>query len=121
MAVVSVDGREGGGRILIEVESVPGDGELDAIYEDAEDVRRARLKEKVVELGRPLFAEGLALVRECAEQVVEQLGEMPAESRPDEYEVQLAVKLDAKVGAKIVDVNGGAQLQVTLRWTGPRR
>ncbi|WP_344590553.1 CU044_2847 family protein [Actinomadura vinacea] len=115
MAVVAVDG----GRILIEVDSVPGADDLAAIYDGAEGVRRG-LAEKVVDIGRPLFAEGLALVRECAEQVVAQMAEMPDGIRPDEYEVQLAVKLDAKVGAKIVDVNGGAQLQVVLRWTERR-
>ncbi len=119
MTVVSVDGRDGGGRILIEVDSVPESGDLDEIYENAESVR-SRLGEKVVEIGRPLFSEGLALVRECAEQVVAQLEGMSDDSRPDEFEMQLAVKLDAKVGAKIVDVGGGAQLQVTLRWLGPR-
>ncbi|PRX48947.1 hypothetical protein B0I32_13940 [Nonomuraea fuscirosea] len=42
--------------------------------------------------------------------------DLPEEVKPDEFEMQLAVKLDGKVGAKIVELNSGAQLQVTLRW-----
>jgi len=115
MPVVAITG-DGEGRILIEVDSVPDPDELAAIYDEAEGTR-GRLANKVIETSRPLFREGLGLVRECAEQVVEMLKEMPDEVRPDQFEMQLAVKLDAKVGAKIVEMNGGAQLQVILRWT----
>lgn len=112
MAVVAVPTRDGQGKILIEIDSAEDD--LSAIYEDAEDVRG--LATKVVETGRPLFREGLALVKECAEEAVTVVRHLPEEVKPDEFEMQLAVKLDGKVGAKIVELNSGAQLQVTLRW-----
>ncbi len=115
MPVVAVASGDGAGKILIEVDSLPPADDLEAIYEDAEDVR-GKVAEKVVEAGRPLFQEGLGLVRECAEQVVGMLDGMEESVRPDEFEMQLAVKLDTKVGAKIVELTGGAQLMVTLRW-----
>ncbi|MEU6535374.1 CU044_2847 family protein [Streptomyces sp. NPDC047000] len=38
--------------------------------------------------------------------------------RPDEVEVTFGVTLDAKLGAVLASANGGAHLDVTLRWSG---
>jgi len=44
-----------------------------------------------------------------------------AEARPDELEVQLAVRLDYELGAVLVAKgSAGAQLQVTMRWATGR-
>lgn len=65
--------------------------------------------------GRALFDDALDLVDACAEAMTARVEAM-AGHRPDEIELQLAVKVDGKVGARIVELTAGAQLQVTLRW-----
>lgn len=118
MAVVDVDNGPGRARLLIEV-----DGDLDEesadlaeIYDGA--VRGDEVARKVARLSRPLFAEALNLVESCAAAVAERLDTM--RGSPDEVEMELAVEMDTKVGAKIVEFSGGAQLHVTLRWSGLR-
>lgn len=117
MAVVQVENGPGRARLLIEVSGEPGtdSAELAEIYDGQ---LRERLAEKVVKLSRPLFVEALDLVESCAGAVVDRLGQMT--SQPDEVEMQLAIQMDTKVGAKIVELSGGAQLHVTMRWTGLR-
>lgn len=112
MTVVAVDGGTGAVPIKIEVAGGPDDA-MAGVYGD-EAVRG--VAEKVVKLARPLFAEAIDLVRACADQVADKLEEMPADKRPDEMELQFAVRLDAKLGASIVGTEGGAQLQVSLKW-----
>jgi hypothetical protein len=119
MAVVSVDNGAGGARILIEVDESDGEAaeaDLAQIYGEA---TRGGIAEKVIQLGRPLFTEALDLVESCAEAVHARLERM-TDAKPDELERQVAVKLDTKAGAKIVELASGAQLQVVMRWTGLR-
>ncbi|MDL4813612.1 CU044_2847 family protein [Actinomadura opuntiae] len=122
MAVVSVDNGAGGARILIEVDESDGEA-AEAAEADLADIygeaTRGGLAEKVIRLSRPLFSEALDLVESCAEAMHARLEAM-TDAKPDELEMQLAVKLDTKAGAKIVELAGGAQLQVVMRWTGLR-
>jgi len=115
MAVVQVDNGPGRTQLFIEVDEDVDEesAELAGIYGD--EIREGKLAQKVVELSRPLFAEALALVESCAGAVEERLATMAGV--PDEVEMELAVQMDTKVGAKIVELSGGAQLHVTLRWT----
>ena len=39
--------------------------------------------------------------------------------RPDEFELQLCIKLDAEAGAVVTKVGAGAHMQVTMRWNRP--
>ncbi|MBC6461073.1 CU044_2847 family protein [Actinomadura sp. HBU206391] len=80
------------------------------------DEATRNVREKVVRLARPLFTEALDLVNSCAAEVKQRLDGMADGIRPDEFEMQFAVKLDAKLGAAIVESTSGAQLQVVLRW-----
>ena len=112
MAIVVLDGGAGAKPIQIEV-SGASDGDVSDFY--ADEATRA-LSDKVVKLARPLFAEAVDLVKACAVEVWEKLDDLPDEKRPDQIELQFAVKLDAKVGASIAEAATGAQLQVCLRW-----
>lgn len=114
MVVVAVETEDGTDSIQIELTEIPRTSVSD-VYGD-EATRAAR--EKVVKLAQPLFSEAIDLIRSCATQVKQKLDEMPAQTRPDELEVQFAVKLDAKFGAAIVEATSGAQLQVGMRWNG---
>jgi NAD(P)-dependent dehydrogenase (short-subunit alcohol dehydrogenase family) len=116
MVVVLVEGDAQSGPIQIEVAEVPR-ADVSEVYGD-EATRGVR--EKVTKLARPLFAEAIDLARSCAVQAKQKLDEMPAETRPDEFELQFAVNLDATLGASIVGSTAGAQVQVCLRWNGGR-
>jgi hypothetical protein len=112
MVVVAIEGQPGRGTIQIEIDPAVEDDHA-ALYDGLETRGAA---EKVLKLSRPLFSEAIEMVASCAEEVVVQLDAMSDAVRPDEFEVQLAVKMDGKVGARIVELASGAQLQVTLRW-----
>lgn len=114
MVVVVVEGDAESGPIQIDVEDVSR-ADVSDVYGD-EATRGVR--ERVMKLGRPLFAEAIDLARSCAVQVKRKLDEMPVDSRPDEFEVQFAVNLDATLGASIAGSTAGAQLQVCMRWNG---
>lgn len=114
------------GPIPVEVESAgrvrPASGAgsddgLGLVYGD-EDTRDGA-GQRVVRVARDAYTEGVDLARRCAAQAVRRFGELPEELRPDEIEMQLAVKVDAGV-AVLVRSGAEAQLQLTLRWrTGP--
>ncbi|MFF7899681.1 CU044_2847 family protein [Streptomyces sp. NPDC088817] len=106
-----------GAPIRIEVAELPADdmGDADDIYSG----RTRGVTDKVVRLARPLFSEALDLIGSCAEEVHGRFTAMPQQRQPQELEMQFAVKLDAKIGAQIVETTAGAQLQVILRWKAP--
>jgi hypothetical protein len=89
-----------------------GDG-LDLVYGDEET--RDGAGQRVVRVAHDVYTEGLDLARRCAAQAVRRFGELEEALRPDEVELQLAIKLDAGV-ATLVRSGAEAQLQVTLRW-----
>lgn len=64
------------------------------------------------------FQKSMELIRHCAEQVADTVGKIRDKARPDEVEVQLGIKIDAKAGAFIARAGTEAQLQVRLKWGG---
>ena len=58
----------------------------------------------------------MELARTCASQMVENINKVREDHRPDEFQIQLAIKLDAQVGAILAKAGAGAQLQVTMTW-----
>ena len=96
--------------ILVEVDELPEEAGSTAWGPSRTD--RAR---KVMEATRDVFGEGLALARDCAARAVAGLDGDP-DVRPDSFEIQLAIKLDAEAGAVLAKMAAGAQMQVTMRW-----
>lgn len=113
MPVVRSVEKVGGGNvpILIEVDTVPADPAGD-VYGDA----RAGKVEKVLDAAGGLFDQALELARSCAEETVQSIDATAEKIRPQEFQVQLAIKLDAEVGAVLAKTGAGAQLQVTMTW-----
>ena len=72
--------------------------------------------ERVIEGAQDVFGKGLQLARTCATQVVDNIRKVEKDARPDEFQVQLAIMLDAEVGAFLTKASAGAQLQVTMTW-----
>jgi hypothetical protein len=95
-----------------EVSASAGDG-LDLVFGDEET--RDGAGQRVVRVAHDVYTEGLDLARRCAAQAVRRFGELEESLRPDEIELQLAIKLDAGV-ATLVRSGAEAQLQITLRW-----
>jgi len=71
----------------------------------------------VIESTEDLFGDGLKLANNCAAKVVESINSMNKKIRPEQVEVQLAIKLDSEVGAVLVKASAGAQMQITLKWS----
>jgi len=111
LTVVIEQSGPGGRPIKIEIEGA-SDGDLDAIYGDEET---RDLPNRIIATGRSLFEDALELVDTCAAAMAEHIDAMTGRA-PDEVELQLAIKVDGKVGARIVELTGGAQLQVAMRW-----
>lgn len=100
--------------IYVDLDSVePGDG-LGAVYGDVET--RESPAAKVLDIARDVYADGIDLARRCAEQAARRFADVGQGLRPDEVELQLAIKLDAALGAVLVKTGAEAQLQVTFRW-----
>lgn len=95
--------------ILVEVDHPPAQP---GVYGDV----RGGGTEKVIEGVQDLFGKGLQLARTCASQVAEGIRKVQEDQRPDEFQVQLAIKLDAEVGAILSKASAGAQMQVTMTW-----
>jgi hypothetical protein len=75
--------------------------------------------QRVLESTRDVFGDGLDLAGACAARTVKSIEQTAEEIRPNEFEVQLAIKFDAEAGAVLAKVAAGAQMQVTMRWKRP--
>lgn len=104
------------GPIPVEVDtdlSSAAPGGLDLVYGD--EATRGGAAQRVVEVARDAYTDGLDLARRCAAQAVRRFGELEEQVRPDEIELQLSIKVDAGVAA-LVKSGAEAQLQITFRW-----
>lgn len=93
--------------IAIEVDKMPA---TTGPYRDLRDGSES------LEKARDLFGDGLNLAKNCAVRVVNDMKDMNRETKPDEFQLQFAIKLDTEVGAIIAKSSAGAQLQVTMTW-----
>jgi hypothetical protein len=112
MAIVQIVGDGEVVPILIEVAD---SGDVDNFYDDVET--RGILDKTVTKLTRQLYAEAIELACACAGQTRKQLHALPEAERPDEFEVQFAMSVDAKIGAKIVEAGSASQVQVRMQWS----
>jgi hypothetical protein len=116
MAIVTGAAVEGlDGPIYVEVETVPETGGLDGVFDGIET--RGRAAERVLEVTRNVYDDGLELARRCAIQAASRFADLGQGFKPDQVELQLSIKLDAELGAVLVKSGAEAQLQVTFRWT----
>ncbi|MFI0722729.1 CU044_2847 family protein [Streptomyces sp. NPDC021224] len=116
MAIVRLPAGESGGTpFLIEVDGPPAAGDASGVYDGIET--RANPAQRVMDAARDVYGDGLDLARRLAEEAARRFAGMDEAVRPAEIEMQLAVKLDATLGAFLVQSGAEAQLQVTFRWT----
>lgn len=105
--VQHIDGEEVIIRIEVDTEPAP-----ESVYSDL----RGPSAEEVVTKVENLFGQGLVLVHNCAASTVHGITAMNEIIRPDEFEIQFAVKLDAEAGAVLTKAGAEAQMQVTMKW-----
>ncbi len=112
MAIVKSTSKVGDQEIdiYIEVDREPTSKDSDVIF-------RENAAQKAVKAVGDLFGDGLALTRNCAAKVIDSVNQMNDAIKPNEFEVQLAIKLDSEMGAVIAKAIAGAQMQVTMKWT----
>ncbi|MEV6007775.1 CU044_2847 family protein [Streptomyces sp. NPDC051976] len=115
-------GLDGAAPIYVQIDApAPGglgtgtSGGVAGVYDGIDT--RANPATRVIEIARDVYADGLDLARRCAEQAATRFDTLADGARPDEIEVQLAIKMDASLGAVLVQTGAEAQLQVTFRWT----
>lgn len=72
---------------------------LDLVFGDEET--RDGAGQRVVRVARDVYTDGLDLARRCAAQAVRRFGELQEGLRPDEIEMQLAIKIDAGVATLV--------------------
>jgi hypothetical protein len=118
---------------IVRSETVRPDGETEPIYieVDALDILKAdptsvystqetreKTAQKVITMAGDVFGESVQLIRDCAAKVAQGLASLPGEiHKPKEVELQLAIKVDAQLGAAVLaKISPGALMQVTLRW-----
>ena len=112
MSVVEIAGEMGSVPIRIEVADVAGNDP--DFYENRET--RGIVTKPVITIARQLYAEAIDLASSCAVQTRQRLDTMAEQDRPDEFEVTFAMNIDAEVGAKIVNLDSGAQVTVRMQW-----
>lgn len=114
MAIVRIPaGRPGGEPLLIEVDGPPP-SDAASVFDGIDT--RATPAERVMNAARDVYGDGLDLARRLAEEAARRFAGMDEAVRPAEIEMQLAVRLDATLGAVLVQSGAEAQLQVTFRW-----
>jgi hypothetical protein len=114
---VTPDGRDGPVYVEVEATRVSGAGPSaqPGLYDGIDT--RGNPAQRVLEVARDVYADGLDLAKRCARQAAQQLGDLGEGLKPDEVELSLSIKLDAELGAVLVKSGAEAQLQVTFRWT----
>ncbi len=83
---------------------------------DTSPYRDLRDGSKGMDMARDLFGNGMDLAKDCATRAVKNLKEMNEDAKPDEFQLQFSIKLEAQAGAIIAKTSTEAQLQVTMTW-----
>jgi hypothetical protein len=97
---------EGGGSVLVEIDSPPAGG-----------MNPVGIGDGVVEKAQAKLEEALDGIRPIAEAVVSRLADLP--SRPDEISIKLGFKIGANGTLVIASTAVEGQCEVTLGWKRP--
>jgi hypothetical protein len=120
MSIVSgPPGASGAPPVQVQVEVEPGPAQQSGPAGPAEGVygaTRGNPARRVAELSRDVYDDGIALACRCAEVAAARFRALPDGTRPQEVEMQFGIKMDASLGAYVVQSSAEAQLQVTFRW-----
>ena len=110
-SISEIDGQEI--DIYIEVDKEPTTTSQEELIFRGEETPSKKTAKTVGDL----MGQGLALSRQCATKVVDSVSKMSNSIKPNEFEVQFAIKFDSEMGAFIAKASAGGQMQVTMKWT----
>jgi hypothetical protein len=114
MAIVEIAG-EDGSVLRIEVPDAVGDDKADFwAGRDTRGVVKQAAKAGTA-ITRQIYGEAIEMACVLAKQTWQRVASMQDE-RPDEFELTCALSVDTEVGAKVVTIDSGAQVQVRMQW-----
>lgn len=108
MAIYKTEKEVNGEQIIIHIEMDDSESDNGGLES---------MPSKLMETTHDVFGEGMKLARNCAVRVIEEVQEMNTDVCPDEFEIQLAVKLDSEIGAVLAKASAEAQMQIAMKWT----
>jgi hypothetical protein len=62
------------------------------------------------------FGQGIKLARNCAAVAVKELNDIANDLKPNEFTLELGIKLNGELGATVVKIGSEAHMQVTMMW-----
>jgi len=98
--------------LYIEAERLPEDAEVKRNFEHTLGSRPDVLGQV-----KDVFEDGLDIVVQCAKKAAHTIANIAADERPNDFEIELSVKLDSEVGAVLAKAKAGAHMTVKLRWS----
>jgi hypothetical protein len=101
---------EGGGRVLVRVDTVDAYGGV--------VTRGGRAEEAVAEAGQT-FESALSTIRDVADAVLHELARLAVP--PQEVRVEFGLELTTKAAVVVASASATAQLHVALAWNPPQR
>ncbi|MEV0849245.1 CU044_2847 family protein [Streptomyces sp. NPDC049954] len=96
----------------------PRGSESDKLFEDVRS--RGTGPRRVSEVVRNSYGQALDLAERCARQAAERFDTLADGLRPDEVELQLAIRVEAGTVA-LAKATAEAQIQLTFRWSPGER
>lgn len=84
-------------------------------YQNTRDGSAQKAAQKATQNVRDFFGEGITLARQCANDAIENFRQMHDTVKPDEFELQLGIKVGSKAGA-FITAHGEGQIQVKMKW-----
>ncbi len=97
--------------MYIEMEAIPS---AKSTYGNTRGVTETA--KQVIETSRDVFDDAMELVKSCAMRVMDSAKTMDDATRPDEFELEFAIKFDSEVGAILAKMGSEAQLKVSMKW-----
>ncbi|WP_078491244.1 CU044_2847 family protein, partial [Streptomyces sp. SPB074] len=97
---------------------VPAPREGDSLWDDVR--ARGNGAERVGAVVRDSYGDALALAERCARQAAARFNALGRAVRPEEVELQLAIRVEAGGTIGLAKSSAEAQLQLTFRWAPGR-
>ena len=117
MPIYKVENKIDGEMITMYIEMETASVPQKSIYGETRGIEDTA--KKVLETTQDVFGDAMELAKSCAVRVIDSTKTMDDATRPDELEIEFAVKFDSEVGAILAKMGTEAQLKVSMKWKRP--